>query len=399
MKNKKLLSRHRKDKNANVHDMAQDASPPERASSAPLRCVELYCGIGCLHAALKRVCPSAVVVAAYDVSPLAADVYESNYGLRPSGRDIRALSGPELDAHNADLWLLSPPCQPYTRNGLQLGSGDGRAGSLGCLAAALLHTRRPPRMILLENVVGFERSDTHASLRQSLAAAGYSVHEYTLSPSQLGVPYSRPRRWLLAAHGDAGRALLPQPQPRFEWPPVPRAPVSSFLDDSVDWAEHAVPWAAVRTSLRCVDFTCADSEADVNCVTKSYGRYAKGTGSVVVRAASDVARLFDAVSASEAEHTRSAEAHAETHASAAMPHAPCAPAHIAPPAAGGWPRGSPELRYLTPSEVARLHGLPEGFVWPPSVTRLQRYALLGNSLSVDCAAELLRHFLLKEPAG
>jgi tRNA (cytosine38-C5)-methyltransferase len=49
--------------------------------------------------------------------------------------------------------------------------------------------------------------------------------------------------------------------------------------------------------------------------------------------------------------------------------------------------------YFTPAEVARLHGFPPSFSFPPHVTRLQRYALLGNSLSVDCVAPLLRHLL------
>ena len=53
----------------------------------------------------------AVVVASYDVNPLANDTYALNFGRRPSGRDIRSLKPDDLDAHAADLWLLSPPCQ------------------------------------------------------------------------------------------------------------------------------------------------------------------------------------------------------------------------------------------------------------------------------------------------
>ena len=49
--------------------------------------------------------------------------------------------------------------------------------------------------------------------------------------------------------------------------------------------------------------------------------------------------------------------------------------------------------YFTPAEVARLHGFPESFAFPPHVTTLQRYALLGNSLSVDAVAPLLTHLL------
>lgn len=35
----------------------------------------------------------------------------------------------QFDAYAADLWLLSPPCQPYTRQGLKKGSEDARASS------------------------------------------------------------------------------------------------------------------------------------------------------------------------------------------------------------------------------------------------------------------------------
>lgn len=52
-----------------------------------------------------------MVVASYDVNPLANDTYALNFGRRPSGRDIRSLKPDDLDAHAADLWLLSPPCQ------------------------------------------------------------------------------------------------------------------------------------------------------------------------------------------------------------------------------------------------------------------------------------------------
>lgn len=66
-----------------------------------------------------------------------------------------------------------------------------------------------------------------------------------------------------------------------------------------------------------------------------------------------------------------------------------------------------ELRFLTPREVANLHGFPQachvkaqvhavgigslahGFQLPPSVSARQAYGLLGNSLSVDVFAWLL----------
>ena len=51
-------------------------------------------------------------------------------GLRPPPQvNISSLTAARLDKWGADLWLLSPPCQPYTRRGLQKQSGDARATS------------------------------------------------------------------------------------------------------------------------------------------------------------------------------------------------------------------------------------------------------------------------------
>lgn len=43
--------------------------------------------------------------------------------------NIERLTARQLDAHAADLWTLSPPCQPYTRQGLKKDASDGRAAS------------------------------------------------------------------------------------------------------------------------------------------------------------------------------------------------------------------------------------------------------------------------------
>lgn len=144
-----------------------------------------------LHYALSACRPDASVVA-FDVNDLANSVYEHNFGTRPqqvgalrcpaappSGQPVAALynqgnrgshsgqprsaegataacttpthpiaprcptavqtnisslTAKRLDKWAADVWLLSPPCQPYTRRGLQKHSADVRATSfLGLL--------------------------------------------------------------------------------------------------------------------------------------------------------------------------------------------------------------------------------------------------------------------------
>jgi DNA (cytosine-5)-methyltransferase 1/tRNA (cytosine38-C5)-methyltransferase len=49
------------------------------------------------------------------------------------------------------------------------------------------------------------------------------------------------------------------------------------------------------------------------------------------------------------------------------------------------------VRRFSPSEVARLHGLPEGFQFPDTLGLEVRYRLLGNGLSIPVAAWALDH--------
>ena len=53
------------------------------------------------------------------------------------------------------------------------------------------------------------------------------------------------------------------------------------------------------------------------------------------------------------------------------------------------------LRYFTPSEIARLHCLSSNFGFPASVSRKQRWKVLGNGLNAHVVAVLMRLLLTK----
>ncbi len=57
--------------------------------------------------------------------------------------------------------------------------------------------KNPPLYLLMENVKGFEESDTHSILLQQLKACGYTFKEFLLSPNQFYIPNSRLRYYLL----------------------------------------------------------------------------------------------------------------------------------------------------------------------------------------------------------
>ncbi len=90
--------------------------------------------------------------------------------------DITTLSADELGDLRADLWLLSPSCQPYTvLNPLAKGAEDPRAKSFLHLMEVVLPNltaqRRHPKYMLIENVAGFEVNDRPTCVVSSLTLA------------------------------------------------------------------------------------------------------------------------------------------------------------------------------------------------------------------------------------
>ena len=167
----------------------------------PLPVLEFFCGVGGLHCALRRCNVPHTLVCAYDVDDSALRVYRHNSPATPlSGADIVSLSDAELARGGGGLWLLSPPCQPYSRQGLQLGARDGRSAALLHLLDVLERADAAalPAYLLLENVAGFESSETRRRLHAVLAARGFATREVWASPSHFGVPNQRTRYFMLA---------------------------------------------------------------------------------------------------------------------------------------------------------------------------------------------------------
>eukprot|EP00750_Incisomonas_marina_P001821 INCI11697.1.p1 GENE.INCI11697.1~~INCI11697.1.p1 ORF type:complete len:437 (-),score=73.51 INCI11697.1:14-1324(-) len=114
--------------------------------------------------------------------------------------DLKKLTSKKLDAFGANMWVMSPPCQPHTRNGNKGDSDDPRSAGFRNLLKILRETRQPPDFLLLENVEGFEGSQSHGALIEAIegAQAAYVYEEYILSPTQFGVPNQRDRYYFLA---------------------------------------------------------------------------------------------------------------------------------------------------------------------------------------------------------
>lgn len=385
------------------------------------RVLEFYSGIGGMRYSLREAGIKAKVVEAFDINDRANDVYEHNFGHRPYQGNIQSLTAADLDSYGAHGWLLSPPCQPYTRQGLQKDSDDARAFSFLKILGLIPHTSQPPSVLFVENVVGFETSVTRAKMIDALAKTNYVVQEFILSPLQFGIPYSRPRYFCLAKRRPSSfknqllnDRLLWSPSPLFGHDDITGAngndqsqgsldkllqscePVEKFLEfknrnDQIDiqsgfldtsivptdaygaleknddatghadvnghdgsfFGQYLVPLSLIERWGSVMDIVYPDSKRCC-CFTKSYYRYVKGTGSLL--------------------------------------------ATVQPKKKGkSSPLKEQCLRYFTPREVANLHSFPEDFDFPQHISLRQRYALLGNSLSVAVVAPLLQ-YLFAEPS-
>ena len=93
---------------------------------------------------------------------------------------------------------MSPPCQPYTRGGNELQGKDSRSNSFHHIIRDLLpNLIEQIKYILIENVKGFDISDTRNELVTKLEEYGYWYEEYLLSPTQIGIPNYRLRYFCL----------------------------------------------------------------------------------------------------------------------------------------------------------------------------------------------------------
>lgn len=109
----------------------------------------------------------------------------------------------------------SPPCQPYTRNGKRLDTDDPRAEPLLHLIDVLRGMAYPPAALVLENVEGFEHSESRRRLVDALAARGYSLQVRSSALRRLhprgGSARVTPPRLRPLPHTHAGVCAVAQP--------------------------------------------------------------------------------------------------------------------------------------------------------------------------------------------
>ncbi|KAM9673717.1 tRNA (cytosine(38)-C(5))-methyltransferase isoform 4-T4 [Trichechus inunguis] len=331
---------------------------------------------------------------------------------------IKGITLEEFDRLSFNMILMSPPCQPFTRIGLQGDKTDPRTSSFLYILDILPRLQKLPKYILLENVKGFEVSSTRDLLIQTIENCGFQYQEFLLSPTSLGIPNSRLRYFLIAKLQSEplpfqapGQVMTEFPKTGSENPQkyaidaeknteekkiepsicldgntqcsgketilfklettkeidrkhqqnsdLSVQMLEDFLEHDIDINQYFLPPKLLQRYALILDIvkpTCRRS----TCFTKGYGRFIEGTGSVLQTAEDvQIENIYKSISnlSEEEKITKLLTL---------------------------------KLRYFTPKEIANLLGFPPQFGFPEMVTVKQRYCLLGNSLNVHIVAKLIK---------
>ncbi|CAB9514534.1 cytosine(38)-C(5)-methyltransferase [Seminavis robusta] len=427
----------------NGQDDERPTKLPRTSSSdaKELTFVEFYCGVGgwsmALEEAIQRLDPdtqnklSLRCLAALDHSDLCTKVYQYNHchqntnsnNAKPTTTSIEKLTLKQVHKWNAAIWAMSPPCQPHTRqhDNQKADLEDPRSKSFLhlCHLMETMNADKLPQLILVENVVGFETSQSCLRMRRVLSQRDYSVGHFHLSPTQCGIPNDRPRYYCVAVRMPTTTAtsdkqsLLQQylqleklsfdseqQQPK-ESSVLPNASkddattsctIHSHLEELgiqkteanteptvlptiatiLDEQEHQnldlrIPQKILHSkSAWCFDIVTPRAQRSA-CFTHGYGKFVRGTGSVLYFGSNNNDNdnknnnPFQLVAPDQREFD------------------------------ADWAKGldlDNTLRYFSGTEMARLLGFRNDFAFPKDTSVKQQWKLMGNSLNVRVAARL-----------
>ena len=267
--------------------------------------------------------------------------------------------------------VRSPPCQPFTstKNSLHLDDVDSRCAALKYLCRILPTLNMPPKWILLENVKGFATSIMYSHWCDALREAGFTWRNYLLSPKQFGVPNNRTRFYMICErserfHGEQetiytelSKEIVVCSEQSYQGKNLESSFTSQksigFLIDhyilplsneEIDELMISLeilrkPWAAGLSIVGRYDNNSF-------CFTSSYGKvFNKSSGS-----------LFHMSTTSPLATNALDRSNMEQHHG--------------------------HIRLFSPKELLLLFGYPIDFQFPDTLSLLQQYRLIGNSISI-----------------
>ena len=168
-------------------------------TKAPLKFIDLFCGIGSFHYSFKKLGWECVM--ACDIDKAAKDTYQTNHGLLPLG-DITTIEPKDVPSY--DVLCAGFPCQPFSQCGQHKGFEDDRGTLFFNIMKFVEH--HAPSIVVLENVQGLLAHDggkTFERIKSDIQAANYTVVHKVIKCSDYGLPQMRKRLIVLGIRNDS----------------------------------------------------------------------------------------------------------------------------------------------------------------------------------------------------
>ncbi|XP_030757652.1 tRNA (cytosine-5-)-methyltransferase [Sitophilus oryzae] len=329
--------------------------------------LELYSGIGGMHMAFTESGLIGEVKAAIEINNVANSIYKYNFpDTTLLNLNIEGLSENIVNKFNVNTVLMSPPCQPFTRNGNRNDVKDSRTDSFRHFLS-LLPKLSKIENILIENVKGFEVSEMRSILVNVLEECDFIYQEFILSPSQFGIPNCRHRYYCLAKRKPNNfkfnrtsslMEALPLPSSLSKEPT--NIEIKDILEDELDFETYKLSDSILLKRINILDICYLDSKMTC-CFTKAYGRYIEGTGSVFT----SINRIDVKNKLAQLKELHNEDEYLDL-------------------------ARSLKLRFFTPKEISRLMQFPEKFSFPSDISNKQKYMVLGNSINVKVVSYLIK---------
>lgn len=179
--------------------------------------IDLFCGIGGFHQAMKSL--GGECVFASDIDADCRKTYYSNYGIQPFG-DITKIEAKDIPKH--DVLCGGFPCQAFSKAGKRLGFEDETKGTLFFDVCRIIQYHKP-KYVLLENVrnlASHDNGNTWRVIHDKLVELEYNLlpEPIIFSPHYIGIPQHRERVFILCVRKDIGeirpfefdKALIPK---------------------------------------------------------------------------------------------------------------------------------------------------------------------------------------------
>jgi DNA (cytosine-5)-methyltransferase 1 len=198
---KKYSSKKKDEIISMIHSFQKPEILPIKNSVKSFTFIDLFCGIGGFHQAMKLI--GGKCVFACDIDKFCRETYEKNYRLKPL-EDITKIN--ISDIPDFDILCAGFPCQTFSNAGKKKTFNDKR-GLLFDEIIKIIKIKKP-KIMFLENVKHIRRVDSgkvYKYIIEQINNSGYYIDEklvFELSPHQLGIPQQRERIFFVGIRND-----------------------------------------------------------------------------------------------------------------------------------------------------------------------------------------------------